>query len=185
MDIITKYLLNNPYFLYIFNLLSNHHSSLHFLNWTYVNRPFTQNHLINVPYSLADSSWITLYGCFLYLSETESLDTVPAPDDIWENGAFEGMRTAKENQSTLRKPALVPFCPPQIPHQQSPSTHSTQRKDNISNITHLHFLFNNIQIQRTMNITKSWKCLHLRFNFGVNSGKRSGNNFWRRGLSSL
>jgi hypothetical protein len=39
---------------------------------------------------------------------------VPAPGD-YENGDFRGM-TGKDNRSTRRKPAPVPFCPPQIPH---------------------------------------------------------------------
>jgi hypothetical protein len=40
--------------------------------------------------------------------------TVPAPDD--EYGAFGGMRICRGNQSTRRKPATVPLCPPQTPH---------------------------------------------------------------------
>jgi hypothetical protein len=39
---------------------------------------------------------------------------VPAPDD--ECGAFSGMRTGRRNRSTRRKPAPMPLCPPQIPH---------------------------------------------------------------------
>jgi hypothetical protein len=38
-----------------------------------------------------------------------------APGD-YEDGEFGGMMIGKENQSTRRKPAPVPFCPPQIPH---------------------------------------------------------------------
>jgi hypothetical protein len=33
-----------------------------------------------------------------------------------EYGAVSGMRIGKENRSARRKPALVPLCPPQIPH---------------------------------------------------------------------
>jgi hypothetical protein len=33
-----------------------------------------------------------------------------------ECGAVGGMRIGKENRSILRKPAPVPLCPPQIPH---------------------------------------------------------------------
>jgi hypothetical protein len=33
-----------------------------------------------------------------------------------ECGAASGMRIGRENQSTRRKPATVPLCPPQIPH---------------------------------------------------------------------
>jgi hypothetical protein len=39
---------------------------------------------------------------------------VPDPDD--EYGAFGGMRIDRGNQSTRRKPAPVPICPPQNPH---------------------------------------------------------------------
>jgi hypothetical protein len=33
-----------------------------------------------------------------------------------ECGAVGGMRIGRGNLSTRRKPALVPLCPPQIPH---------------------------------------------------------------------
>jgi hypothetical protein len=33
-----------------------------------------------------------------------------------ECGAVGGMRIGRENRSTRRKPAPVPLCPPQIPH---------------------------------------------------------------------
>jgi hypothetical protein len=33
-----------------------------------------------------------------------------------EDGADGGMRIGRGNSITRRKPALVPFCPPQIPH---------------------------------------------------------------------
>jgi hypothetical protein len=39
---------------------------------------------------------------------------VPAPDD--EFGVVGGMRVGRGNRSTRRKPAPVPLCPPQIPH---------------------------------------------------------------------
>jgi hypothetical protein len=32
------------------------------------------------------------------------------------SGAFDGMRIGRRNQSTVRKPAPVPFCSPQILH---------------------------------------------------------------------
>jgi hypothetical protein len=35
---------------------------------------------------------------------------------IDEYGAFGGIRIGRGNQSTQRKPAPVPLCPPQIPH---------------------------------------------------------------------
>jgi hypothetical protein len=37
---------------------------------------------------------------------------VPAPDD----GAVGGMRIGRRNRSTRRKPAAMPLCPPQNPH---------------------------------------------------------------------
>jgi hypothetical protein len=42
---------------------------------------------------------------------------LPSPGD-YEDGEFGGMMVGKENRSTRtrRKPAPVPFCPPQIPH---------------------------------------------------------------------
>jgi hypothetical protein len=40
---------------------------------------------------------------------------VPAPGD-YEDGGFGGMMIGKRNRSTRRKPAPVPLCPPQIPH---------------------------------------------------------------------
>jgi hypothetical protein len=33
-----------------------------------------------------------------------------------EYGEFDGMRIGKKNRSTRRKPAPVPLCPPQMPH---------------------------------------------------------------------
>jgi hypothetical protein len=40
---------------------------------------------------------------------------VPAPGD-YDNGEIGGMMIGKGNRSNRRKPAPVPFCPPQIPH---------------------------------------------------------------------
>jgi hypothetical protein len=40
---------------------------------------------------------------------------VPAPGD-YEDGEIGGMMVGRGNRSTRRKPAPVPFCPPQIPH---------------------------------------------------------------------
>jgi hypothetical protein len=40
---------------------------------------------------------------------------VPAPG-AYEDGEFGGMMVGKGNRSTQRKPAPVPLCPPQIPH---------------------------------------------------------------------
>jgi hypothetical protein len=42
---------------------------------------------------------------------------VPAPDDEDNKcGAVGGMIIGRGNRSTRRKPARVPLCPPQIPH---------------------------------------------------------------------
>jgi hypothetical protein len=40
---------------------------------------------------------------------------VPTPDD-YDDGEFGGMMIGKGNRSTRRKPAPVPLCPPQVPH---------------------------------------------------------------------
>jgi hypothetical protein len=44
--------------------------------------------------------------------------TVPSPGD---DGEFGGMMIGKENRSTRRKPAPVPLCAPQIPHDMTES----------------------------------------------------------------
>jgi hypothetical protein len=41
---------------------------------------------------------------------------VPASDDYYGRGAVGGMRNGRGNRSTRRKPAPVPLCPQQIPH---------------------------------------------------------------------
>jgi hypothetical protein len=41
--------------------------------------------------------------------------TVPAPGD-YDDREIGGMMIGRENQSTRRKPAPVPLCPPQTPH---------------------------------------------------------------------
>jgi hypothetical protein len=42
--------------------------------------------------------------------------TVPAPDDDDECGVVGRMRIGRGNRSARRKPAPVPLCLPQIPH---------------------------------------------------------------------
>jgi hypothetical protein len=42
---------------------------------------------------------------------------VPAPDDC-KDGEFGGMKIGRGNQSTRRKTAPAPLCPPQIPRDQ-------------------------------------------------------------------
>jgi hypothetical protein len=39
---------------------------------------------------------------------------IPAPGD-YDDGEFCGMKIGRGNQSTRRKPAPAPLCPPQIP----------------------------------------------------------------------
>jgi hypothetical protein len=51
---------------------------------------------------------------------------VSAPGD-YVDGEIDGMMIGRENQSTWRKPAPVPFCPPQTPHacpDTNPGRHS-------------------------------------------------------------
>jgi hypothetical protein len=43
---------------------------------------------------------------------------IPAPDDD-VCGAVGGMRIGRGNRSTRRKPAPVPLCPSQIPHDRT------------------------------------------------------------------
>jgi hypothetical protein len=58
---------------------------------------------------------------------TKSLGTVatygllykPQMIDEDDCGAIGGMKIGRGNRSTLRKPAPAPFCPPQIPHDQT------------------------------------------------------------------
>jgi hypothetical protein len=50
-------------------------------------------------------------------SATE-LPIVPAPGD-YDDGEFDGMTIGRGNQSTRRKPAPAPLCPPQIPLDQT------------------------------------------------------------------
>jgi hypothetical protein len=44
---------------------------------------------------------------------------MPQMIDEGDCGAIGGMRIGRGNQSTLRKPAPAPLCPPQIPHDQT------------------------------------------------------------------
>jgi hypothetical protein len=41
----------------------------------------------------------------------------PAPGDYYEDGEFGGMMIGMGIQSSQRKPALMPLCPPQITHE--------------------------------------------------------------------
>jgi hypothetical protein len=74
---------------------------------------------------------ILTFGLFFYYSywtETESTwncghyrSIVPAPDDIDDGdcGAIGGMKIGRENRSTWRKPAPVPLCAAQMPHDMT------------------------------------------------------------------
>jgi hypothetical protein len=43
----------------------------------------------------------------------------PQMIDDGDCGEFGGMKIGRENRSTRRKPAPAPFCPPQIPYDQT------------------------------------------------------------------
>jgi hypothetical protein len=55
-----------------------------------------------------------------------NLFIVPAPDAN-EYGAFGGMGIGKGNGNTPKKPAPVPLCPPQVPHDDLGSKPVTER----------------------------------------------------------
>jgi hypothetical protein len=60
--------------------------------------------------------------------------TVPAPGD-YDDGETGGM-IGRGNRSTLRKRALVPICPPKIPHAARMSIiHHTENSDCFINTT--------------------------------------------------
>jgi hypothetical protein len=48
-------------------------------------------------------------------SDTENLPILPAPGD-YDDGEFGGMMIGRGNRSARRKPAPLPLCLPQIPH---------------------------------------------------------------------
>jgi hypothetical protein len=50
-----------------------------------------------------------------------TLGILPQPQKIDDGdcGGIGGMKIGRENRSTRRKPAPVPLCPPQIPHNQA------------------------------------------------------------------
>jgi hypothetical protein len=62
---------------------------------------------------------IRIVGCGVQLGPLGTSATncpiVPAPGD-YEDGEFGGMMIDRGNRNTRRKPAPVPLCPPQIPH---------------------------------------------------------------------
>jgi hypothetical protein len=51
---------------------------------------------------------------------------VPAPGD-YDDGEFGGMKIGRGNQSTRRKPAPAPLCPPQTPLDQTPGSNPGRR----------------------------------------------------------
>jgi hypothetical protein len=52
--------------------------------------------------------------------------TVHGPRD-YKGGEFDGMMIGKENRSTRRKPAPMPLCPSQIPHELIGREHGPPR----------------------------------------------------------
>jgi hypothetical protein len=66
--------------------------------------------------NMLDNFFVVLSGAKLsplYCDHYWSI--VPAPDD-GDCGAVSGMKIGRRNRSTRRKPASVPLCSPQIPH---------------------------------------------------------------------
>jgi hypothetical protein len=67
------------------------------------------------------------YYYYPYWGETESTGTAattgllyqPQMIDDGDCGAIGGIKIGGGNRSTRRKPAPVPYCPPQIPHDQT------------------------------------------------------------------
>jgi hypothetical protein len=51
----------------------------------------------------------------------------PQMIDDGDCGAIGGMKICRGNRSTRRKPASVPLCPPQIPHDQTPGSNPGRR----------------------------------------------------------
>jgi hypothetical protein len=82
------------------------------------------------------SSVVPLYFHIIYISFLRCSETVhsvrrPLYDILYqpriiddECGAGGGMRIGKGDHSTRRKPAPVPLCPPQIPHDLTPSSNA-------------------------------------------------------------
>jgi hypothetical protein len=56
-------------------------------------------------------------------------------------GAIGGIKIGRGNQSTRRKPAPAPLCPPQIPHNQTRSVTSWFPGINLSVATYLPICF--------------------------------------------
>jgi hypothetical protein len=53
---------------------------------------------------------------WVHLVQRSQLALLHQPRTPVDYGAFGGMRIGRGNRSTRRKPASVPLCPPQIPH---------------------------------------------------------------------
>jgi hypothetical protein len=57
--------------------------------------------------------------CPLGTAATSGLLYKPQMIDEGDYGAIGRIKIGRGNQSTRRKPAPAPFCPPQIPHDQT------------------------------------------------------------------
>jgi hypothetical protein len=57
--------------------------------------------------------------CPLGTAATSDILYKPQMIDEDDCGAIGGMKFGRGNRSTRRKPAPTPFCPPQIPHDQT------------------------------------------------------------------
>jgi hypothetical protein len=78
--------------------------------------------------SVVPLSWVTLYFIIIIsgvglsplgTAATSGLLYKPQMVDEGDCGAVGGMKIGRGNRSTWRKPAPVPLCPPQIPHDQT------------------------------------------------------------------
>jgi hypothetical protein len=62
---------------------------------------------------LISPGWVRLW---VHLVRRPLTGLLYQPRMIDERGAVGGMKIGRGNRSTRRKPATVPLCPPQIPH---------------------------------------------------------------------
>jgi hypothetical protein len=80
---------------------------------------WSKNLLNNSNLQKLDYFFIIISGVGLSPLGTSGLLYKPQMIDEGDCGAIGGMKIGGGNRSTLRKPAPVPLCPPQIPHDQT------------------------------------------------------------------
>jgi hypothetical protein len=73
------------------------------------------------------------------------------PQMIYEGdcGAIGGMKIGRGNQSTRKKPALAPLCPPQIPHDQ------TRAQTRAAAVEILQYLLHNLEFNHPFCMSES------------------------------